>query len=152
MSATAIRESNATIAVGSGASFTLNGDDDTVLASGSGLAIQVFGAGNFVSIGGNGTWARDGADDVITFATAGTLRERRFARVDANASHSFVRMIGDDTLGLYGSGDWIIANGTGDGIWIGRNGRDATGADIDAVRGLTHGTLFELQDSHVRVV
>ncbi len=61
-------------------------------------------------------------------------------------------MAGNDTLGVYGAGDTVIANGTGDGVWIGQNGESVSGAAVDRVIGMTQGTVFVLQDSSVAVV
>ncbi len=156
MSTVYIRKSNATINVGSDASYVIIGDDDkiligddsTVTAVGSALSIEA-DSGDVVSVGGNGTWASDLDDNTVRFQGPGTLHELANSRVDATANDTLVTMAGADTLGVYGLGDTVAANGTGDGVWIGQNGDGVTGAARDIVSGLNHGSLFELQDSSV---
>src|SRR5437764_377073 len=118
MSATALKESNATIAVGSGASFTLSGDDDTVLATGSGLTIQVFGAGNFVSIGGN----PKADDDVVTLTAGGIVNELANSFLTVWGDNAFVNMVGGDSLELIGAADGAVLAGDGNRITVGQNG------------------------------
>ena len=153
MSIVTIKQSKATIDVGSNSSYAITGDDDiilvgddsTVMAQGSGLIIRAAGGGDLVTIGGGA--AVCGAN-IVQFQAAGVLRELAGSRVDVYADNSKISMSGDDVLGLYGAGDTLTAFGTDDSIRIGGNGQNGAS---DIVRGLNQGALFEAQNSNVWV-
>ncbi len=158
MSTITVNKSHATINVGSNASYIVNGDDDTVLvgsastltANGSAFNVQVTGAGSVVTIGGNGVAASNTNDNFVLFkGVTGTLHELTNSRVDVTGNLLQLTMAGNDALGVYGSGDLVTANGLGDAIWIGQNGFDVTGAALDFVEGLTHGSIYEMQGSSI---
>ena len=156
---TNVTRSHATIDVGSDDSFNIAGDDDLVLMGASsvatvqGLAITVeaSGAGDTLVIGGDGQFAPDGRDDVVTFAAPGALTELADSRVDVNGSQIAATLDGYDTFGLYGSGDTVTANGVQNGLWVGQNGVDGTGSALDVVLGLTDSSLYEMAGSNVVV-
>lgn len=154
-----VHKSDATIDVGSDNVFSIAGDDDLVLVGassvaavrGSALTVNVSGANDIITIGGDGQYALDGRDDVVTFALSGTLTELSQSRVDVNGGNVNATVDGYDTFGIYGSGDTVTANGVQNGLWIGQNGVNGTGAALDVVNGLTDSTLYEMIGSNVVV-
>jgi hypothetical protein len=158
MTTVTVNKSHSTINIGANASYIVNGDDDTILvgsnstvtANGSALSVQVTGAGSVVTIGGNGVAASNTNDNVVLFkGVTGTLHELANSRVDVTANLVVLTMAGNDALGVYGSGDSVTAAGAGDALWIGQNGFDVTGAALDFVTGLTHGSIYEMQGSSI---
>lgn len=141
--------SNVTL-VGSHVNVTVN-DWDTLTASGSALHFTASGPGEIISIGGNGVYASDGNDEIGTFATGGTLNVFAHSRVDVTGSNVKATLAGDDTLGLYGAGETVTSTGTRNYVWIGQNGQNATGANIDNVTLAQGGTMFVLAHSNINV-
>ena len=139
--------------VGSHVHATL-GSSDTLSASGAAITFAATGAGDIVNIGGNGVNASNADEDVGTFAAGGAVNLIANSRVDVTGSKVTATLAGDDTFGLYGSGETITGAGatTKSYVWVGQNGQDASGADLDLVT-LTHGgTIFELVGSNIDVV
>ena len=155
MSSVVVNQSHAAINISSNADYVISGDDDIiqvganslVVATGSALTLQIAGAGDTITLGGDGQFASDACEDIALFQAGGTLNVLAFSRVDTNATNVTANLAGDDTFGIYGANDTITANGTHDSIWIGQNGTAASG--VDSVVGLVQGSLFELQGSNV---
>jgi hypothetical protein len=137
--------SNVTL-VGSHVNVTIN-DWDTLSASGSAIHFTGSGPGEIVFIGGDGAHASNGDEDTGSFATGGTLDLFMNSRADVTGSNVTTTLMGDDTLGLYGAGDSVTGAAAGDAVWIGRNGRNATGANIDTVSLAAGGAITEMANS-----
>jgi hypothetical protein len=124
---------------------------DLLLAGGLGVHVTVTAAGDIVSIGGNGSGASNTDEDVVLFQAAGTIDVGANSRVDTTGSLVTANLSGNDTFGLYGAGDSVVANGTGNSIWIGQNGSYLAGAALDAVHGMNGGLVYEMQGSSLTV-
>lgn len=157
MSAVYINKSGSIIDVGSDDFYVVNGNDDAILiggestlvARGSGLVIDAVGTDDVIAVGGNGATAIAPNNNLVVFHAPGELREFANSSVEVQADQTKLAMAGDDTLGVFGSGDNVYAAGVGDRLSMGQNGAYAARADRDAVLGLENGSLFVLENSTV---
>ena len=84
------RRSNSEIAVGSNATYQVNGSNDqisvgatsTLTATGSALAVTATGAGDVITLGGNGEGASNANDDTVVFTTQGQVSLLDNSRAD----------------------------------------------------------------------
>ena len=129
--------------------FVLMGDDDRLLAHGSGFVIVALGSDDLVIVGRPETSTTGGIVDVVDFGVPGALRELANSSVVVNASGSKLSLAGDDALSVFGSKNRIFAGGVGDTVLIGENDAEADIATRDSVRGLESGSLFLLANSAV---
>ncbi len=109
------------------------GANDMIGLYGRGDRLTANSAGDHVFLGGNGRFASDIDDDFVTFTQGGFASVFDDARVELRGDGIAADIGAKDTVGLYGRGNTLIANGTGDAVWVGGNGRDASYADGDRI-------------------
>jgi hypothetical protein len=140
--------------IGFGDALSVNGSGATLTASGGGDTVSIAGAGDLVTIGGNGQNATSALNDIVQFASGGTLQELVGSTVSAYGS-GIAAVVGatgalsDDNLTISGAGNLVNANGWGDLVTIGGNGQNATSALDDIIQFASGGTLQELANSTV---
>ena len=71
------------------------------------------------------------------------------SRVDVSGSNVTATVGSNDNFGTYGQGEAVVATGTGDDIWIGGTGPNATAADTVTLQ--QGGTVIVLDSSWVEV-
>src|SRR5947209_19891185 len=94
MATVVVRKSNTNVNFGSGGSFVLYGDDDTVqigqsatlYAYGRALSIYAGGADDVVTVGGNGVAASNADDIHVQLQTTAVLHELANSRFDVLAN------------------------------------------------------------------
>lgn len=136
---------------GSHVNVTVN-DWDTLTAIGSAIHFIASGPGEIVNLGGDGVYASNADEDLGSFATGGALNLFANTRADVTGNQVVATLVGNDTLGLYGSGDSVTSTTGTDFVWIGRNGNTASGANIDSVTLTLGGTVYEMGNSNLDVI
>lgn len=125
---------------------TTLGACDLFAAIGCGINVTATGAGDSVWLGGNGQQASDVNLDNVTFRQGGALYLLDNSRVTSYGDRATISVGSTDYLGAFGCGLTVNVTGTGDSVWIGRNGQQASDANLDVVNFAQGGNVY-LQDN-----
>lgn len=126
--------------------------------NGTGDWVNTTGAGDAIWIGGDGQFASNANDDIVSFSRSGLLQVYNYSRIDATGNGVSATLGANDSFGLTGSGDAVnmSANdtvtatgsnniyvfGSGDGQDVIAAGSGANTGTVDFGSGLTDENLW----------